>query len=90
MPRYLVERTFPSGLHIPCNDDGAGACLNVVSRNAEGAVTWIQSFVSSDKQKTFCIYDAPEPAAIQAAAERNGLPVDQITEVRVLDPYFYY
>lgn len=90
MPRYLVERTFPTGLHIPCNEDGAGACLNVVDRNAAGAVTWIQSFVSSDKQKTFCVYDAPDATAIRSAADRNGLPVDNITEVRVLDPYFYF
>lgn len=90
MPRYLVERTFPSGLHIPCTDDGANACLNVVNQNAQGAVTWVQSFVASDKQKSFCVYDAPDPAAIHMAAERNGLPVDRITEIRVLDPYFYH
>ncbi|WP_257557229.1 DUF4242 domain-containing protein [Sphingobium sp. CFD-2] len=90
MPRYIVERTFPSGLHIPCNIDGAGACLNVVDQNAQGSVTWVQSFVSMDKQKTFCVYDAPTPSAIEAAADRTGLPVDSITEIRVLDPYFYY
>jgi hypothetical protein len=90
MPRYLVERTFPSGLHIPCTADGAQACLNVVDRNAEKAVTWVQSFVSSDKQKTFCIYDAPDPATVHVAAERNGLPVDKVTEIRILDPYFYF
>ena len=90
MPRYMVERSFPSGLHIPCNGDGASACLNVVGQNAAGAVTWVQSFVSSDKQKTFCLYDAPNPDEIKSAADRNGLPVGAITEVRVLDPYFYY
>ena len=41
------------------------------------------------KQKTFCIYDAPSPEAIRQAANRNNLPVDSISEVRVLDPYFY-
>lgn len=90
MPRYLVERTFRSGLHIPCTADGATACLNVVDRNAEAGVTWVQSLVSSDKTKTFCIYDAPDPAAIQTVADRNGLPVDRVTEIRVLDPYFYF
>ncbi len=44
---------------------------------------------SDDKQKTFCIYDAPSPEAIRRTADRHGLPVDHITEVRVLDPYFY-
>ena len=89
MPRYLVERTFPSGLHVPCTTDGATACVNVVDRNAEGGVTWVQSFVSLDKEKTFCVYDGPSPEAIRRAAERNGLPVDQVTRVTVLDPYFY-
>ena len=35
------------------------------------------------------MYDAPNPEAIRRAAERNGLPVDRITRVTVLDPYFY-
>jgi hypothetical protein len=35
------------------------------------------------------VYDAPSPEAIREAATQNELPVDQITEVRVLDPYFY-
>ncbi len=90
MPRYLVERTFTSGLHIPCTDDGARACANVVDRNAEDGVTWVQSYVSTDKEKTFCVYDGPDPDAIRSAAGRSGLPVGAITEVRVLDPYFYH
>ena len=88
MARYLVERTFPDGLEIPINDEGAAACLGVVDRNAEVGVTWVHSYVSDDKKKTFCIYDGPDPESIRRAAERNGLPVDKITEVRVLDPYF--
>jgi hypothetical protein len=89
MPRYLVERTFPGGLAIPATDEGAGICLNVVTTNADDSVTWIHSYVTLDKQKTYCIYDAPSPEAVRRAARRNNLPVDQITEVRVLDPYFY-
>jgi len=90
MPRYLVERTFTSGLHIPCNEDGASACMGVVEQNAIGNVNWVQSFVSTDKQNTFCIYDAPDAESIRIVAVRNGLPVDRITEVRVLDPFFYF
>ncbi len=89
MPRYLVERTFPDGLAIPTNDEGAKACLGVVQNNAEEHVTWVHSLVSTDRTKTFCIYDGPSPASIERAAQANGLPVDSIREVRVLDPYFY-
>lgn len=89
MPRYLVERTFPDGLAIPVTDEGAARCLNVVDTNAEDGVTWVHSYVSEDKQKTFCIYDGPHPEAIRRAARRNSLPVDAITRVTVLAPYFY-
>jgi hypothetical protein len=89
MPRYMVERTFPDGLEIPMTDDGARACGIVVGKNAEEGVTWVHSYVSQDKKKTFCIYDGPTPESIRRSAAANGLPVDQITEVSVLDPYFY-
>jgi Protein of unknown function (DUF4242) len=89
MPRYMVERTFPQGLAIPVTDEGAQACLGVVSRNADLGVTWVHSYVSQDKTRTFCVYDAPNAEAVRTAAERNGLPVDLVTQVSVLDPYFY-
>ncbi len=89
MPRYVVERTFPGGLEIPSNPAGAEACLGVVDNNSTEHVTWLQSYVSADKTKTFCIYDGPTPEAIRRVAAVNGLPVDVISEVRVLDPYFY-
>jgi hypothetical protein len=89
MPRYLVQRTFAEGLCIPINDEGAVTCNGVVDRNAEEGVTWVHSYVSEDKAHTFCIYDAPNPEAIRKVAASNQLPVDQITQVTVLDPYFY-
>ena len=89
MPRYMIERTFPGGLEIPVTADGAQVCLNVVQNNAEDGVTWIHSYVADDKTKTFCIYDAPTPEAVRRVARTNNLPVDRITEIRVLDPYFY-
>jgi hypothetical protein len=88
MPRYLVERSFTPGLPITPDLQGAQACLGVVNNNGQDAVTWVHSYVTLDKHKTFCIYDAPSPEAIRSAAQRNQLPVDRITEVRVLDPYF--
>ena len=89
MPRYVIERSFPDGLEIPVNEVGARALRGIVGKNAEKGVTWVQSFVSPDKKQSFCIYDAPSPEAIRSTAQKNALPVDKITEVRVLDPYFY-
>ena len=90
MPRYMIERTFPGeGLQIPVTEDGTASCLGIVDRNAGVGVTWVHSYVSDDKTRTFCVYDGPAPEAIRTAAKRSGLPVDQITRVSVLDPYFY-
>ena len=89
MPRYMVQRTFPKASQIPVGNGGAELCRAVVERNAEEGVTWVHSYVSADKRTTFCVYDAPTPEAIRKTATRNELPVDQITQVRVLDPYFY-
>ena len=88
MPRYVVERTFPDGLELPAGDDGVELCRSVVERNADSGVTWVHSYVSADRAKTFCVYDAPAPEAIRRTAARNELPIDRITEVSVLDPYF--
>jgi hypothetical protein len=90
MPRYMVQRTFDEGLDIPVSDEGAKTCRVVDSGNAAHDVHWVHSYVSTDKARTFCVYDAPSPEAIRLAAADNGLPVDLITEVSVLDPYFYH
>jgi hypothetical protein len=89
MPRYVVQRTFPGGLALPANVAGAEACLRVVAENAALGVTWLQSYVSDDLETTFCIYEGMNPEVIRRAADTNGLPVDRITRVSVLDPYFY-
>jgi hypothetical protein len=89
MPRYLVERTFPGGLDIPMDGNGRQVVASVVANNADQGVTWVHSYVSDDTRKTFCIYDGPTPESIRNVAQCNSLPVDAITEVSVLDPYFY-
>jgi hypothetical protein len=90
MPRYMIERTFPDGLAIPATPDGAAACLNVVGLIGGHGVTWVHSYVSEDERHTFCVYDGPSPEAIRAAARDTDLPIDRITRVTVLDPYFHH
>lgn len=89
MARFMVERTFQDGLNIPMTAEGAEACLGVVNRNAEVGVTWVHSYVNEEKTKTFCIYDGPDAEAIRRSADRTELPIDAITRVTVLNPYFY-
>jgi hypothetical protein len=89
MPRYIIEREFPDGLNLPVSEAGAEHCRKVVERNAEFGVTWLHSYATADRKRTFCVYDGPSPEAIRRAANCNQLPVTKISEVRVLDPYFF-
>jgi hypothetical protein len=89
MPRYLVERTFPDHLTLPGPYQSLEACLEFIENNHSDGVTWVHSYISSDGKKSFCVYDAPSPEAIRNAAQRNNLPIDRISEVRVLNPYYY-
>ena len=89
MPRYLVERSFPQGLDVPLNADGRKALDELIANNADLGVTWVHSYVTPDRTRTFCIYDAPSPESVRKAADRCGLPLGGLTQVNVLDPYFY-
>jgi hypothetical protein len=80
MPRYLIERSFEV-LELPVSE--------IVERNADDGVTWLHSYVSRDRHRTFDVYEAPSPEAVRRAAKRNQLGIDAITEVSVLDPYPY-
>lgn len=89
MPRYLVERSFDMGLDVPAGDEGARLCRGIVENNHRDEVTWLHSYVSADGKKVYDLCDGPSPEAVRHAARANQLPVDCITEVRILDPYFY-
>ena len=87
MPRYLVERDLPEGLAL--GPDLAEGCRQILQRNRD-EVTWLHSYVSEDRRRLFCVYEAPSPEAIRKSAARNGLPVESITSVRVLDPFHFH
>ena len=87
MRRYVVERTFPDPDDAPTGGAWASAAERMIACNADRGVTWLHSYVSADGRTSYCIYDAPSPEAIRLTARANGLPVDRIVEVLVLDPY---
>lgn len=89
MPRYLIERTFQQEFDIPGPSSSEQARRLFSENNSHFGVIWIQSHVSPDRKKSYCLYEAPTPEAVRLAAQRNGLPVDRITEVRLLDPYLF-
>jgi hypothetical protein len=76
MPRYVIERNFAEQLDL--TRDGV---KEVSLINDQEGVQWIFSFLSADKRKTYCLYEAPNPEAIRAAARRNNIPADVIIEI---------
>ncbi|WP_144186628.1 nickel-binding protein [Elioraea rosea] len=81
MPLFLIERNFAEELEVTA--DGTAEIRRI---NDEIGVQWIFSFLSADKRKTYCLYEAPSPEAIRAAAARAGIPADVIVEVSELRP----
>lgn len=76
MPIFMIERNFAQELRL--TPEGAAA-LNEI--NDEESVRWLISFLSVDKKKTFCLYEASSADAIREAARRAGIPADAIIEV---------
>ena len=76
MPRYLIERTFAE--QVDLTKDGVEGIKRI---NDEEGVSWLISFLSADKRKTYCLYEAPNPEAIRSAARRNNVPADVIIEI---------
>ena len=85
MPRFLIERNFADELEITKDD------VDRVKRiNDESGVKWLISFLSADKKKTYCLYEAPSAEAIRLAAKRANVPADVIIEVsRELSPTMF-
>lgn len=76
MPIFMVERNYAAVLEP--NIEAADGINRI---NAEEGVRWLYSFLSADKRKTYCLYEAPSPEAIRTAAARAGLPADVVVEV---------
>jgi Nickel responsive protein SCO4226-like len=81
MPLFVIERNFADQLEMTKQDSDS-----VVAVNADVGVSWLFSFLSADKKKTYCLYEAPSSDAIREAARRNGIPADVIIEVSELRP----
>ena len=84
MPLYVIERNFAEQLEL--TKEGADA-VNAV--NIEEENRWLFSFLSADKKKTYCLYEAPSLEAIHKAAARAGLPADVVTEVSEVRPEMF-
>src|SRR5438046_9779723 len=81
MPIYMIERTFAEDLDLT-NDD----VKQIDEINADEGVRWLFSFLSADRRRTYCLYEAPSPDAIVSAASSANIPVDAVVEVGAAAP----
>jgi hypothetical protein len=83
MPLYMIERGFAEQLEL--SDDDVRLIEDI---NGDEGVRWLFSFLSADRRRTYCLYEAPSPEAILAAARRADVPADEIIEVDAGTPQF--
>jgi hypothetical protein len=81
VPLYLIERQFAEQLQL-----SPDSVKSVDEINEQEGVRWVVSFLSADRLKSYCLYEATSPDAIWAAAQEAGLPADVIVEVDEFDP----
>ena len=86
MPKYVIEREIP----------GAGklstAELKAISQKSCGVlremglgIQWLHSYVTGDK--IYCIYIAPNEAAVREHATKGGFPANRVSVISsVIDP----
>jgi Protein of unknown function (DUF4242) len=84
MPLFLIERNFAEQLEVKRDD-----VVQVTQVNADVGIQWLFSFLSADKKKTYCLYEAPSAEAIREAARRLNVPADVIIEVGELRPEMF-
>jgi Nickel responsive protein SCO4226-like len=83
MALYMIERSFAEQLDLSADD------VELIEEvNGEEGVRWLFSFLSADRRRTYCLYEAPSPEAILAAARRANVPADEIVEVDAATPQF--
>lgn len=76
MPQFLIERNFAEQIELTRE-----IASDIKQVNDELSMRWVFSFLSADKKKTYCLYEAPNAEAIREAAKRLNIPADKIVEL---------
>jgi len=84
MPLFLIERNFAERLEM----DPEGV-EGLVDYNDKHELRWLFSFLSADKKKSYCLYEASDPEALRQQAAEFGAPADEIIEVSELNPEMF-
>ena len=81
VPVYVIERNFAEQLDLTHED------VELIDEiNADEGVRWLFSFLSADRRRTYCLYEAPSADAIMVAAKRANVPADVVVEVDAAAP----
>jgi hypothetical protein len=83
MALYVIERSFADKLDLTDQDVEL-----IEAVNSDEGVRWLFSFLSADRHRTYCLYEAPSPDAILAAARKANVPADAVVEVGAGTPQF--
>lgn len=86
MPKYVIEREMPGAGRLSLAELQAASQTSCgVLRKLGPQIQWVQSYVTDDK--IYCVYIAPDKAAIEEHARQGGFPANRISEVRtIIDP----
>jgi hypothetical protein len=86
LPKFVIERELAGAGKLPKSE------LQAISQKSCGVlqsigpkIQWLQSYVTDDK--IYCVYIAPDEAAVRAHAQKGGFPANSVARVRsVIDP----
>ncbi len=86
MPKYIIERDIPgAGSLTPQELQGISQKSCGVLRDMGPQIQWLESYVTDDK--VYCVYIAPDEAALRAHAEKGGFPANRIARIKtIIDP----
>jgi hypothetical protein len=86
MPKFVIERPIPGAERLSAAEFQTIAQRSCgVLRELGPSVQWVESYVTQDK--VYCVYVAPDEAAVREHARRGGFPADRVARVtRMIDP----
>ena len=86
MPKFLIERNIPGAGKLSGEEMQAISQKSCdVLREMGPQIQWVESYVTDDK--VYCVYVAPDEAAVREHATRGGFPADSVAQIRrMIDP----
>jgi Protein of unknown function (DUF4242) len=87
MKKYVIERDIPKVGNLQGEPlrQAAATSNKALAEIGPNDIQWVESYVAEDK--TFCVYQAKDEAAIRKHAELSGFPANKITEIgKVISP----